>query len=67
MKCNRCREEFEMRVYLPSLFTDVMVIDQITFGKADERSSYMLPQKINICPACQKSFENWIRRGRKKK
>ena len=67
MKCDRCGEEFELQPYLPALFQDAKVFDQITFGKADERSSYMLPQKIILCPACNKSFESWIRRGRKKK
>lgn len=67
MKCDRCGDEFELRPYLPALFPDTKVFDKITFGKSDDRSAYMIPQTLRICPTCQKSFERWIRRGRKKK
>ena len=66
MKCDRCREEFEPQEYRPSLFPGVKVFDQISFGKADERSRYMLPQSIRLCPECNKSFARWLDKGRRR-
>lgn len=61
MKCDRCREEFEPREYRPSIFPGVKVFDQISFGKADERSRYMLPQSIGFARNAIKALPNdWI-------
>lgn len=67
MKCGRCGKDFEPQEFKKIFFDDFKVFHQISYGRADDRSWFMLPVTKKLCPACNKSFERWMAKGSKKK
>lgn len=71
-RCDRCGEEIKPQKGMPNMLNLISKTINEAFNKLAGKPDYIITDKhtlkpADLCPACQKSFEDWMRNGKPEK